>query len=633
MKVSRDWLQTFFDTPLPDAAALAEALTFHSSEIEEVLEVEGDAVLDVKVLPDKSAWMLSHCGVAKELSAILELPMGNDPLAENARLEPRTDTVSVTLDTLKCARYAAAYVTGVTVGPSPAWLVRRLAAIGQRSINNVVDATNYVMFHLGQPLHAFDAGKLGEEGGMYRIGVRAARDGEAITTLTGDAYTLTSDDLVIVDATNDAPVGIAGVKGGKAAAVDAGTTALIIESANFDRVAVRKTAQRHKLRTDASARYENGVVPALAGCGLVEVVRLIEEIAGGTLAGYVDEFPSPREVLPVSVSVEKANSVLGVSLSEAEIVAIIGRFGYNVVATNGVVTVTPPFERDDLLIPEDLIEEIGRIHGLAHVAAVTPDPMPLAEINARFVYAEQVRDALLDLGFSEVYTSSFNAKDVVALENALASDKGCLRSTLRTHIADALARNVLNKDLLGLVRVALFEIGTVFTAEGEHVALSFGVRTGAAYKPKVDDPLMQEAAALLTDILGTEDFNMKDGVAEINLDAAIVDLPQPSAYAPFVREADATYAPFSPYPFISRDIALWISDALGASDIEAMILAEAGSLLVRVTLFDQFEKDGRTSYAFRLVFQSMERTLADGEVNEVMAAVAEKAAERGWEVR
>jgi len=633
MKVSRDWLQTFFDTSLPDAAALADALTFHSSEIEEVFDVEDDAVLDVKVLPDKSAWLLSHRGVAKELSVILELPMANDPLADAPLLEPRTERVSVVLDTSKCARYVAAHVTGVMVGPSPAWLVRRLEAIGQRSINNVVDATNYVMFHLGQPLHAFDAGKLQKENGAYRIGVRAAREGEEITTLTNDAYTLTTDDLVITDATNDMPIGIAGVKGGNAAAVDAGTTELIIESANFDRVSVRKTAQRHKLRTDASARYENGVVPTLAGYGLVEVVRLIEEIAEGTHAGWVDEFPAPQEVHPVSVSIEKVNSVLGLSLSEAEVLAIFARFGYEVLAADGIVTVTPPFERDDLRIPEDLIEEIGRIHGLAHVVAVTPDPLPLAEVNARFVYAEQVRDALLALGFSEVYTSSFNAHDMVQLENALASDKGFLRSTLRTHLTDALARNVHNKDLLGLSQVALFEIGTVFDAEGEHMALSFGVRTGAAYKPKADDPLMQEATVALTAILGIEEYHLKEGVAEIDLDAAIADLPPPFAYASFVREPDATYAPFSQYPFISRDIALWVSDARGALDIEAVIVAEAEPLLVRATLFDEFEKDGRSSYAFRLVFQSMERTLSDGEVNEVMAKVAEKAAEQGWEVR
>lgn len=306
MKVSRTWLQTFFDAPLPATEALVDALTFHSSEIEEVDEIDGDTVLDVKVLPDKSAWLMSHRGVAREIATIMELPM-NDPLAFAPDLAPETDAVTVTLDTDGCTRYAAAVLRGVSVGPSPTWLVARLAAIGQRSINNVVDATNYVMFHLGQPLHAFDGAKLSTDGGAYAIGVRLAHEGETITTLTGDERTLTAADMVIVDRGTNAPIGIAGVKGGRAAEVTAATTELVIESANFDRGLVRKTSQRLKLRTDASARYENGVVPELAAYGLAEVVRLIRELAGGTCDGYVDVFPRPRTVAPVSVSRERIN--------------------------------------------------------------------------------------------------------------------------------------------------------------------------------------------------------------------------------------------------------------------------------------------------------------------------------------
>lgn len=633
MLISRTWLQTFFDAPLPGAAHIADALTFHSSEIEEVVEKGGDVVFEVKVLPDKSAWMLSHRGVAKELATILELPMAHDPLAQSPDLSAGTNRLAVSIDTKKCARYAAAVVTGVSVGPSPQWLKTRLEAIGQRSVNNVVDATNYVMFHLGQPLHAFDAGKLEMVEAGWRIGVRAARNDESITTLTGESYTLTTDDLCIVDAVSDTPIGIAGVKGGKSAMVDQQTTDLIIESANFDRVSVRKTAQRHKLRTDASARYENGVVPELAGYGLEAAAAFIAEIAGGTIEGYVDVFPQPRTVVPVSVSVEKINSVLGLTLSEEMVLATLRRFDYEMTCAAGVVTVVPPFERDDLLIPEDLIEEVGRMYGLTHVPTEMLSPQPLSEYNKRFFYAEAVRDVLISLGFSEVYTSSFNKRDEVKLANALASDKGYLRSTLRDHIAEALTRNVLHKDLLGLSQVAIFEIGTVFMNSGEHLALSFGVRTGQVYKAKVDDPRMEDAVAALTDILGSEDFAVREGVAEINLDATIDDLPEPTAYASYERTEDATYTPFSLYPFVSRDIALWVSEAVTADTVEHLLRECGGELLVRVTLFDEFRKEGRTSYAFRLVFQSRERTLTDEEVGVIMERVAGAVSERGWEVR
>lgn len=640
MKVSRNWLQTFFDAPLPSAEVLAEALTFHSSEIEEVVTVGDDAVLDVKVLPDKSAWMLSHRGVAKELSTILELPMTNDPLLKASEMVPDTDTLTVVIDTPLCARYAAAHVKGVTVGQSPPWLVERLTAIGQRSINNVVDATNYVMFHTGQPLHAFDAGKLGTGArGEYAISVRPAVDGEHITTLTGEEYTLTTQDLLIVDGTNNEPIGIAGVKGGKRAAVDASTTDIVIESANFDRVSVRKTSVRHKLRTDASTRYENGVVPELASIGLVEVVHMIRDIAGGTLVGYVDEFPSPRTVVPVVVPIGKINSVLGLTLSESEVATILNRFGYETMCVDGVFSVAPPYERDDLVIAEDVIEEIGRMHGLMHIPSAVPGVGQVADVSARFFYTEQIRDALLAFGFSEVYTSSFNKQDVVQLENALASDKGYLRSALRSHVDDALVRNVLNKDLLGLTRIALFEIGSVFTTEGEHLALSFGVRTGVAYKAKTDDPLMKEAIATLTDILGTETYHLKEGIAEINIDEAIADLPTPTSYASYSRVADAAYVPFSVYPFVSRDIALWTAESgaegkrVLSDEVCSVIEGVAGTLLVRTTLFDEFTKEGRTSYAFRLIFQSHERTLSDGEVNEIMEKIHTAMTENGWEVR
>jgi phenylalanyl-tRNA synthetase beta chain len=633
MKVSRDWLQTFFDTPLPDAEVLSEKLTFHSSEIEEVLEVAGDRVLDVKVLPDKSAWMLSHRGVARELATILDIPLANDPLSHIPSLAPAAHALMVSLDTEKCTRYSAAVIRGVKVGQSPSWLAERLVAIGQRSINNVVDATNYVMFGLGQPLHAFDAGKLESRDGVHEIGVRMATAGEKITTLTGDECALTVDDMVIIDRITDTPIGIAGVKGGKHAEVDAHTTDLIIESANFDRVSVRKTAQRHKLRTDASARYENGVVPELTSHGLTEVTRLITEIAGGTVEGYVDVYPHPQTRIPVSVSLEKINSVLGLTLSEDDVKDVFRRFEYETVFTDGVVTVTPSFERDDLVIPEDLIEEVGRIYGLSHVPSVTPEATPLAEYNKQFIYAEQVRAALVELGFSEVFTSSFREHDAVKLENALASDKGYLRSNLRDNLADALLRNVQHKDLLGLSRIAIFEIGTVFDTDGEHMSLAFGVRTDTGYSAKKDDTLLESAIAAVASITGTEHIERKEGIAEIDFTAAIADLPEPSAYAPFERGSDVTYKPFSTYPSISRDIALWVPEDVAASDIEQVLKEKAGELCVRITLFDEYKKDGRVSYAFRLVFQSYEKTLTDRETNEIMDLVTSAISERGWEVR
>lgn len=633
MKVSTTWLKRFFETELPSPENLADVLTFHSSEIEELERHEDDTVLDVKVLPDKSAWMLSHRGVAKELSVALDIPMADDPLLLSADLSPRTDTVTVTRQAEACDRYAGVVIEGVKVGPSPAWLQALLKAIGQRSINNVVDATNFVMFNIGQPLHAFDIDKL--SGDQKRIGVRMARDGETITTLTGEEYALTTEDMLIVDGVSDAPIGIAGVKGGKVAEVDEKTVNIFVESAHFDRTTVRLSSQRLKLRTDASQRFENGVVPQMAAYGPLEVARLIGEIAGGTVVGYVDDseqFPSPQSV---SVTVEKINSVLGLSLSPADVEAVVKRFGYAYTLADGSVTVTPPFERDDLTVAEDLVEEIGRMYGLEHIASVSLAPLPLEEHNTRFYYAEKIRRTLVGLGFSEIYTSSFRAKDTVKLENALASDKQYLRSSLHENIKEALERNIFNKDLLGVDAIKIFEVGTVFPSkEQEQYVCAIGVRHHEAYKAKKDDPVLQEMKGAISDVLGTEpNWTEEEGIVSINIDTLVKELPSAVAHDKVERTADVSYRPFSLYPFVARDIALWTPSGTSAEMVEDVIKKEGGEMLVRHTLFDVFEKDGRTSYAFRLVFQSYEKTLTDPEVNEVMDRITSAAGACGWEVR
>jgi phenylalanyl-tRNA synthetase beta chain len=260
MKVSVSWLQKYFKESLPATDVLVDALTFHSSEVEEVIGEGENTVFDVKVLPDRASYGLSHRGIAYELAAALNVPLAEDPLRtelpdwaveNNDGANAQRSQVAVSIeDSEKCRRYIAAHITGVKVGPSPEWLAVALSRVGQRSINNVVDATNYVMLNLGQPLHAFDAAKLGTAAdGGFAIAVRSAHEDEKITTLTGEEFTLTPSTLMITDATNGAAIGIAGVKGGKAAEITEATTDIIIESANFDGTSVRKASQTLKLWT------------------------------------------------------------------------------------------------------------------------------------------------------------------------------------------------------------------------------------------------------------------------------------------------------------------------------------------------------------------------------------------------
>jgi phenylalanyl-tRNA synthetase beta chain len=636
MKFSNNWLQTFFDTPLPAPEELAQEITFHSSEIEEVSPLpSGDTMLDVKVLPDRSAWLMSHRGLAKEVSVILDRPLKSDLFKSDKLKEVASERIHISRATPVCDYYGAALVEGVTVGPSPEWLKLALETIGQRSINNIVDATNYVMFELGQPLHAFAADKLGNKDGSYAITVRQATAGEKIVSLTGETYELSIDETVIVDATSDSLIGIAGIKGGKRAAVTEATTAIVIESAHFERVAIRQSAKRLKLPTDAAKRFENGISVGVSPLALRRVTELICEIAGGNCTATSISGDSTVTRMPVSTTLKKINSVLGLSLSTEDVSGIIKRFGFDFSWVRETITVTPSFERDDIVIAEDLIEEVGRIHGLHHIESVPPSLQTVAEFNARHYYAEKIRAALIPLGFSEIYTSSFRNHDEVKLENALATDKGYLRSSLVLNMKEAKERNVSHRDLLGLSAVKLFEIGTVFGVETEEFRVVLGVQTGTTYKAKHDDALLNEALTALEGALGIAPtlLSNSEGVAEFSLDGILKQLPAPSSYELVMPKESQKYQPFSIFPALSRDIALFVEEGTDPQAVVAILNKAAGPLRVRTTQFDEFHKDGRVSLAFRLVFQAPDRTLTDTDAEAAMNAVYEAAKNAGFEVR
>ncbi len=594
MKISRSWLQTYFENPLPDVAVLSDALTFHAFEIE---RIEGD-ILDVKVTPNRGHDCLSHQGIAKELSAIFNIPMKKDPLRLRPNLNPTITAVSVSIENPElCPRYIAGYIKGVKVGPSPEWLQRALESLGQRSINNIVDATNYVMFNLGQPLHAFDAGKLSQKDSKYSIAVRLARKGEAMLALDDKEYVLKEDMLVITDAHADVVIGIAGVKGGKPSAVDANTTDIILESANFDGVSVRRTAGALKLRTDASERFQQGISPELAAYGARAAADLIVDIAGGKISGFVDMYPEPSQQKMVSVSVEVINQVLGTALTGAEVANVFTRLGFAYKEDRGAFDVIPPLERLDILIAEDLVEEVGRIIGYDKIDAVELPPFPnKPEINNNFYAAEKIREDLMANGYSEVYTSVFADTGERVVANKVDSVHPFLRSNLIDGLNKALERNVHNKDLLGLKEVKLFEIGTIWR-DGKELMM---VGT-AGEKEKAVEKLLEVIASTTYE-----------------------DLP--------LSQLDR-YQPFSRYPFIVRDIAMWTEKGTQPEDVLTILRATARAWLVRSELFDLFEKGEKLSLAFHLVFQSFEKTLTDEEVNAIMESVYKVVAEKGWHVR
>ena len=595
MKISRNWLQTYFEKPLPEAQVIADALTFHAFEIE---SVEGE-ILDVKVTPNRGHDCLSHRGIARELSAILKMPMkvnygGAAPLI----LEPKTDALKITVENSQlCPRFAAAYITGVKVGASPEWLRTALESIGQKSINNVVDATNYVMFNVGQPLHAFDASKLKMKNEKWKIVVRNAKAKEKMIGLDDKEYILSESMLVITDGNTGEAVSIAGIKGGKPTGIDEATTAIVLEAANWDGVTIRRTSQALKLRTDASDRFQQVISPELASYGLKAAVDLIVQVAGGEVQGFVDEYPKPQERKTVSVSLEKVNAVLGTKLAESDVADAFTRLDLPFEKKGDSFTVTVPFKRLDLVIPEDLIEEVARIVGYDKIPATELPAFPNKPgINANFYAAEQKRQELVAKGYSEVFTSVFAEKGERMVANKVDGVRPYLRANLTDGLKDALEKNVRNKDLLQLYKVKLFEIGTVWKNKKEIMMVGTAEEGGP--------------------------------VSEEPLEAAVA-----SAYDDLPISKTERYQPFSRYPFIVRDIAMWIPAETKQEDVLEVIRKAAGELLTRSEKFDEFKKGDKTSLAFRLVFQSFEKTLTDEEANAAMEKVYAAVKEKGWEVR
>ena len=592
MKVSKNWLQKYFEQPLPDTKTIADALTFHAFEIE---ESDGD-MLDVKVLPNRAADCLCHRGIAKELSAILGISLKDDSLRTPF---PMWDLRGPTLlkveieDPEKCLRYMGAVVRGVKIGPSPTWLKEALESVGQRSINNIVDATNYVMLDIGQPLHAFDAANLKKENDAYAIKVRDARKDETMTILSGEEYVLPKNVLLITDANADAAIGIAGVKGGKLAGISDDTVDIIVESANFDGTIIRRGAQALKLVTDASLRFQNRPSPELCAYAMRDVLALITEIAGGEVVTVVDNYPSRAKRGIVQVPLQKINSILGSDFSKKEVIDVFERLELETKIDGDVFTITPPFERTDLTIPEDFAEEVGRILGYDRVSA-TEIPLIAGKPDQKHYRGiERVKDFLVERGFTEISTQSFAEKGDIYLANPLDKAKPALRKSLDKNMEEALerAKYVAPLVLAPNQKPKLFEIGTIFTKDKEEVSIKTS-------EPVPNLPTIQD------------DENYKP--QQYHLGA---------------------YKPFSIYPFIVRDIAFWAPAKTEQAEVEKIIRDNAGELLARIDQFDRFEKEGRISLASRLVFQSFDRTLTDEEVNDIITSVSEALSKAGFEVR
>ncbi len=644
MKISYFWLKELIGGNLPDPEKLADLLTKHSFETEVFGKSGKDTLLGVDVLPNRAHDCLCHQEIAREAAALLRKPFGlkdyDREIKPGSELTGGLVKVEVK-DSCLCPRYTARAIVDVKVGPSPAWMQERLKACGLRPISNVVDIVNYVMLETGQPMHAFDLDKL--EGG--KIIVRRAKKGEKIVSLDDEEYELNKDVLVIADSKN--PVAIAGIKGGKNPEVDSHTTKIILEAANFDLHAIRRASQKLKLKTDASWRFEHELDPSLTEY-IDRAVYLIQEIAHGRPAkGRVDLYPKKSKPKAVSLEMEKMESLLGVEVAITQAKDILERLGFETRAAKGCLKTVVPLRRKDISLPEDLIEEVGRVYGLEKI----PSQMPVAALippplDEELACQNKVKDILSNLGFSEVYNYSFVGEGgEVEVLNPLSQEQKYLRSNLAGKLAEKTKENSKYFDL-----VRLFEIGKVFYKKDSKVMekkkIAAAIFPADFYRLKgLVETLLNKLR--ISDVWYDDEFEKNGNQAkraEVKVGNEMIGWLGDEVFElDFERlvelaTEERVYSPPSKYPAVVRDLALIAERTTKVAEILNLINAAGGKMVVDVDLFDIYEgekiEQGKKSLAFRLVFQADDHTLTDQEIGHLQEKIIKTLEqEGGWEVR
>ncbi len=644
MIVSKKWLDTFFREKLPPAQVLADTLLLHAFEIEGVEERNGDTILDIDVLPNRAHDSLSHRGVARELATLLNLPLREERYTPHA-FDTKTKTFRLRDESNgACKRYIAVRLDGVRIGESPDWIKNRLETIGQRSINNLVDATNYVLFDLGQPLHVFDADKV-----VGGITVRFAREGEEMELLGGGTISLHPEDLVIAD--DEGPLALAGVKGGTKAEIDENTENIIIEAANFDPIRIRKTARRHKLATDASKRYENGITSELAWEGANAMLSLLEELAAKPSTTlwvnpqgfpYTEFYPEPEENAIISLRQEHVQKVLGFPISSQEIEEIFRKLRFRYVSEgDGTYRVVVPHERLDLRIPEDLIEEIGRIYGYDKIPVESLDSIPFdPQVNESFFREQELRNFFLERGFSELMNYTFTEEGELRVLNPLQADRNFLRAEMEDGMEEALEKNTRYADFMNLRRIRVFEFDHIHRKDSEETYVSFAIRNVSKREKKEFGTEEEQREALKEELrrfCRNEEIPFQDFEkgTSFPLSACRIELPEDlrSLLEGRSYSDSDVFHPISPFPYIRRDVSFWAPEGMGEEAFLKAVNELSLENLKRVYHTDEFTKEGRTSHTFSLFFQAPDRTLTDEEVNRETDKVYNWLREQGAEVR
>jgi phenylalanyl-tRNA synthetase beta chain len=695
MKLVYEWLKEFVQLP---ASASPEELcarfSLSGTAVDSIEPSAAGPVLDVELTANRGDCM-GHYGLAREAAALYAVPLRTPAPEFREASDGAAAAVRVEIECPElCGRYTARVLRGVKIGPSPDWLRRRLEAIGQSSINNVVDATNYVMFELGHPLHAFDLDTLAEK----RIVVRRARGGETMRTLDGLDRKLSAEMCVIADARR--AVAIGGVMGGTETQISASTRNLLLECAWFEPVSLRRTSKRLGLRTEASQRFERGADPELAELASRRCAELIVQLAGGdVLAGVVDVYPVKPRAVQLELTRRELLRILGADVPDRDIEQVLKSLGFEPVRVDSargsagslmaVWQCRRPTWRGDVTREVDLIEEVARHYGLEKFPARLPAAKQPAARAAHAEDEEQLRRLLVGLGYREIITIThvdaerdaiFRAAEAVPVRiaNPIAEDASLLRSTGAVTMTAALERNLNH----GQRNVRLFEIGRRYAWDGtvpiETRILTLGA-TGLGREKSIieserefrfedlkgDLELVGELASGLdwtaggpawlesrsaatialgggasTDALGCAG-QLARQVAErlkIRQDIFLAELSLDPLYAAYGAErARRRYRPISRFPAVERDFSLLLPDGTAFGQLAGAIRGLGIAETAHVQAVDLFRgkgvPDGQYSLLIRVTFQSYDATLTDAQMAEASARIVRALESLGAKLR
>jgi phenylalanyl-tRNA synthetase beta chain len=664
MNISLEWLSQYLPGALT-AGDAADALTNGGLPVEKFHTVGDDTVIDVEVTSNRSD-CLSHVGVARELAALLnrefrdiELPMDKPTGTAND-----TGLTAVGIDAPElCPHYTARVIRNVKIGPSPEWMQRRLASVGVRPVNNVVDVTNYVLFEMGQPLHAFDFDKVAGK----QINVRLARPGEKLTSLDGKERSLTADMLVIADA--EKPIALAGVMGGQNSEVTAETVNILLESARFDPLSVRGTARALAMGSDSSYRFERGIDPTLPERASRRAAKLILEIAGGKLAGpLVAAGSSGYSPKNLWLRLGRLQQVLGIEFPDFQVVEAFQRLRLSPILRGERIDVTVPSHRLDINFEIDLIEEAARVIGYDKVPVREEISLRVAPADPVLKTTEVIRSTLVAGGYFEALTFSF-VTDALAKSFMPPEAAGLPKTDARVRLVDAQLRPSILPGLLEAVRrnetvgtagVKFFEIGSTFWADTagkviEHRRLSLVGSTDYRQVRGVIETLLNrlDANRPVTIVAQDRPGFARGACGQIlwgdhslgfigKIDRAVADrlslreLPIAAELEMAVLLAGAQHVPrlhpLPRFPSVRRDLSLVVADNTQYEQLESVVREVKPDQLEAIDYVTTYRgkplESGVKSVTITLVFRSADSTLTSEAVESAVQKVVDAAKQK-----